>query len=89
MGANPEKKRCFEFLMSQFLYKDIDPYNVLRTVPMLLWCPDALHGQKLQKYKVLNNLLSLSFRLDGNYINIDEISKLFPFCDKVLYRKEK
>ena len=50
LGANQKKKECFEFLMERFLHRDINPYKLLCTNPMLLWISDALHLQKLAKY---------------------------------------
>jgi hypothetical protein len=75
--------------MNKFLTRDINPYLFLNTKPHLLWCPDAFHLLKLSRYRVVGNILSMSFNIDKKLIKIKELKKLFQNTNPDCFKPEK
>jgi hypothetical protein len=74
------KNLSFLYIIDKFLNRDINPYLFLNTKPHLLWCPDAFHLLKLSRYRVVGNILSMSFNIDKKLNKIKELKN----CSKIL-----
>jgi hypothetical protein len=76
-------------VLEKFCTRNINPYLFLNTKPQLLWCSDAYHLLKLNRYKIVGNILSISFNIDKKLIKIKELKKLFPNTNPDCFKPEK